>query len=83
MIRFLSFVFLVICGLPARLLGCAACFGQSDSPMAHGLNAGMLVLLVFVVGAWALFGSFFVFLVRRANRVNDAVPGDQSDPQHN
>ncbi len=83
MIRFLTLIFLLICGLPVRLFGCAACFGQSDSPMAHGLNAGMLALLVFVVGAWALFGSFFVFLMRRANRVNDAVPGDQNDPQHN
>lgn len=50
--------------------------------MAQGLNSGIFVLLGFVVGFWALFGSFFVFLVRRARRVNGVLPGDQNDPVH-
>jgi len=62
---------------------CAACFGQSDSAMAKGLNAGIFALLVFVLGLWIAFGSFFVFIVRRARRASDVLPGDQDDPQHN
>lgn len=65
------------------LLACASCFGASDSAQAQGMNAGILALLVFVLGVWIAFGSFFVFLVRRSRRLGEAVPGDQSDPQHN
>ncbi|MFM7101146.1 MAG: hypothetical protein ACKOET_09340 [Verrucomicrobiota bacterium] len=65
------------------MLACASCFGRSDSAQAEGMNAGILALLVFVLGVWIAFGSFFVFLVRRSRRLGGAIPGDQSDPQHN
>ena len=51
---------------PQPLLACAACYGQSDSPMSAGMNWGILSLLgmiVFVLGGVA---GFFVFLARRA-----------------
>ena len=51
--------------------------------MAKGLNAGIFALLVFVLGLWIAFGSFFVFIVRRARRASEVLPGDQNDPQHN
>ena len=47
-------------------LGCAACFGQSDSAMAAGMNWGIMSLLgmiIFVLGGVA---GFFVFLMRRS-----------------
>ena len=66
-----------------ELLGCATCFGQSDSAMAKGMNAGIFVLLGFVGLFWAAFGSFFVFIVRRSQSTGDILPGDQNDPQHN
>lgn len=66
-----------------QALGCATCFGQSDSEMAKGMNAGIFVLLGFVALFWAAFGSFFVFIVRRAQNTGDVLPGDQHDPQHN
>lgn len=65
------------------LLACASCFGRSDSALAEGMNAGILALLVFVLGVWIAFGSFFVFLVRRSRKLGGDLPGDQSDPQHN
>lgn len=65
------------------LLGCASCFGKSDSAMAQGMNAGIFVLLAFVLLFWIAFGSFFVFIVRRARQSGEALPGDQDDPQHN
>ena len=48
------------------LLACAACYGQSDSPMAHGLNGGILSLLIVVVGVLGSIAAFFIYLARRA-----------------
>ena len=62
--------------------GCASCFGQSDSQLAKGLNGGIFVLLGFVACFWAMFGSFFIFIARRARQVNGPLPGDQHDPIH-
>lgn len=51
--------------------------------MAQGMNAGIFVLLGFVLLFWIAFGSFFVFIVRRARNSGETLPGDQDDPQHN
>jgi beta-lactamase regulating signal transducer with metallopeptidase domain len=50
-------------------LGCAACFGQSDSPMAHGMNAGIYALLGVVGTVLCATATFFVFLARRSAAV--------------
>ena len=62
---------------------CAACFGQSDSAQAKGMNAGIMALLGFVVLFWVGLGSFFVFIVRRGRSHGEPLPGDQNDAQHN
>lgn len=51
---------------PGSAWACAACYGQSDSSMAAGMNWGIMSLLgviVFVLGGVA---GFFVFLARRS-----------------
>jgi hypothetical protein len=83
--RWMSLVAVVVgswLSSPAAL-ACAACFGQSDSAMAKGMNAGIFALLAFVFAAWIAFGSFFVFIVRRSRNMSEPLPGDQNDPQHN
>jgi hypothetical protein len=50
-------------------LACAACYGQSDSPMAHGMNAGIFALLGVIGMVWCGAAVFFVFLARRAAAV--------------
>ena len=50
--------------------------------MVAGMNAGIFTLLVFVLGLWIAFASFFVFIVRRARNNGEIPPGDQNDPQH-
>jgi hypothetical protein len=52
--------------VPRLALACPVCFGQSDSPMAQGVNMGIYFLLAVVVGVLAAFASFFVYLARRA-----------------
>ena len=51
---------------PAPAMACATCFGQSDDPMAKGMNMGIFSLLVVVTVVLAGFAAFGVFLVRRA-----------------
>ena len=58
---------------PRPLWACAACYGQSDSPMAAGMNWGIFSLLgviVFVLGGVA---GFFVFLARRSVKMAAAA----------
>ena len=50
-------------------LACATCFGRSESPLAEGMNMGILVLLGFILTVLAAFATFFVFLARRAAAV--------------
>lgn len=80
---FLALSALVAASASQRAMACASCFGKSDSSMAQGMNAGIFVLLAFVLLFWIAFGSFFVFIVRRARNSGDTLPGDQDDPQHN
>ncbi len=45
---------------------CATCYGESDAPMAEGMNAGIMVLLIIITGMLSGLGAFFIFLVRRS-----------------
>ena len=51
---------------PHSLRACAACFGQSDSPMAAGMNWGILSLLAMIGLVLGGIVAFFVFLARRS-----------------
>ena len=53
---------------------CAACYGQSDSPLAQGFNWGILSLLAVVVCVLGGIAGFFVFLARRAAAQAAAKP---------
>ena len=47
---------------PWFALACSACYGQSDSAMAKGMNWGILSLLGVVVTVLGGIAAFFVFL---------------------
>jgi hypothetical protein len=55
-------------------LACATCYGASDSPLAQGMNWGIITLLG-VVGS-VLFGitAFFVHIGIKSARMNAAAP---------
>jgi hypothetical protein len=55
---------------PGSLWACAACYGQSDSPLAAGMNWGIFSLLAVVVGVLGGIAAFFVYLARRAAAVS-------------
>jgi len=66
-VRVFVFASLLLVARPA--LACPVCFGNSDAPMAHATNAGILFMLGIVAVVLCGFASFFIHLIRRANRV--------------
>ena len=56
----------LILALPGSAHACAACFGQSDSPLAKGMNMGILSLLAVVIFVLSGCAAFFIFLAKRS-----------------
>jgi hypothetical protein len=52
--------------VPRAALACPVCFGQSDSPLAQGVNMGVLFLLGTITAVLIGFASFMIYLARRA-----------------
>ncbi len=51
---------------PASLLACAACYGQSDAPMAQGMNWGIFSMLAVIGVVLGGVAAFFIYLARRS-----------------
>jgi hypothetical protein len=68
---------LAMLAAPRAALACPVCFGNSNAPMAIATNTGVLFMLGVVAVVLVAFASFFVYLIRRANRVADQTgPAD-------
>ena len=74
---------LVALAAPRVALACPVCFGQNDSQMAVATRAGVVMLLIVVVGVLAGFATFFTYLIRRARLAEVPEPAGlaASDPQ--
>jgi len=59
--------------LPAKAWACAACYGASDSPLAEGMNWGILTLLGVVGTVLTCFLVFFVHIVRKSEAATEAA----------
>jgi hypothetical protein len=59
-----SLAMAVLC--PTSALGCAACYGQSDSSLAVGMNWGILSLLAVVLCVLGGIAAFFIYLAKRS-----------------
>lgn len=51
--------------MPSPVLACAACYGKSSDPLAHGMNWGIFTLLGIVAMMLTSIATFFFFLIRR------------------
>jgi heme/copper-type cytochrome/quinol oxidase subunit 2 len=68
-----ALVFLI--AMQARSVwACAACYGQSDAPMAQGMNWGILSLMGIIVLVLGGVAGFFVYLARRAAELAVTTP---------
>ncbi|MFQ5742752.1 MAG: hypothetical protein ACE5HV_04095 [Acidobacteriota bacterium] len=56
---------------PSLAHACPVCFGAADTPMTHGMNNGILVMLAVVVGVQGGFLALFLSLRRRAGRLGE------------
>ena len=63
---------LMLLAAPRVALACPICFGQSDSPLAIGMNRGILFMLGTTGFMLAAFAIFFIYLMRRAKAASDA-----------
>ena len=63
----LLFLGLALALAPQPVRACAACFGQSDSPLAKGMNMGIFSLLAVVVFVLGGIASFFIYLARKSS----------------
>ena len=73
--------FLAGCALLAfraeSVLACAACYGQSDSPLAQGMNWGIFTLLGMIGFVLTGITTFFVVINRKSASVR-AAESDES-----
>lgn len=63
---------LILVSLPSRVLACATCYGASDSPLAQGMNWGIITLLGFIGSMLAAIVVFFIYIIRRAAKLEAA-----------
>jgi hypothetical protein len=59
-------VTMAVLAAPRAALACPVCFGQSDSPLARGVNMGVLFLLGTITAVLIGFAAFMIYLARRA-----------------
>jgi hypothetical protein len=60
---------------------CAACFGQSDSPLAEAMNWGILCLLGIIACVLGGVVVFFVHVGRRSAALNRPAPNQPAETE--
>jgi len=63
--------------LPNAVRACATCYGASDSPMAQGMNWGIMSLLVVIAVVLGGITSFFVYLGWRSSTHGPLISSSQ------
>ena len=61
---------LCLVALPGALQACATCYGESDSPMAQGMNWGIMSLLLVIGTVLGGVVAFFAYLGWRSSRLS-------------
>jgi len=61
---------LIWSSLAQTVEACPSCYGKTDSPLAHGMNAGIFVLLGVVGVVLTGLAAFGIFLARRSASIN-------------
>lgn len=66
--------------MPADVLACTVCLGNTQSSLRDGMNAGILALLGFALFMIVSFAAFFIYLWRRSRAVDSS--DHQGEPAH-
>jgi len=79
-IRRSSLVIFALIALAApSAFACATCYGASDSPLAQGMNWGIMVLLGFIGAVLLAVVSFFIYIARRASAMEAATQNNSTE----
>jgi hypothetical protein len=65
--------------LPNSLLACAVCYGQSDSPLAKGMNWGIAVLMCCILSVLCSIVVFFVHVGRQSSKLDQPPAQNQTE----
>jgi len=66
---------LVLMAMASPALACPVCFGNPNSSMTKGTQAGIFALLLVTVAMLGAFGGFFVYLRRRIRLFEESSGG--------
>ena len=72
---------LAVLAMPESASACAACYGASDSPLAKGMNMGILFLLGVIGSVLVGITAFFIFVARNSARLAAAQSQIPTDKQ--
>ena len=61
--------------IPSGAHACAVCFGDPESPLTKGADAGVMFLLGVVVTVLCGFASVFLYWMRRVRMNGQSVEG--------
>ena len=65
---------------PSPLFACVACYGKSDSPLAHGMNWGIFTLMGVILTVLTCITLFFVHVIRGEQA---QIEADKNPPPQN
>ena len=66
---------------PEAAFACATCYGASDSPMAQGMNWGIMTLLAVIFSVLTGVVAFFVHVGRKSASLNRGQPSQTQTGQ--
>lgn len=66
----------VLLARPDSILACAVCYGQSDSPLAQGMNWGIMTLLGVILSVLSGIVVFFVHVGRKSASLQNGEAGE-------
>ncbi len=62
-----------VAAYPGELWACAVCYGDPESPLTKGMQAGVLVLVGCIYTVLAAMASVFVYWMRRHKRLGQTT----------
>ena len=61
---------LILFILLSNLYACAVCYGDTNSPMSHGMNMGILTLLAVISLILIFVASFIISIYLKTKKLN-------------
>ena len=63
---------------PQTIHACSVCVGNPSDPMTEGLSLAILSLLGVTGTVLASFGAFFIYLMKKARRINEKTKSSET-----